>query len=120
MTRMLWFCTGGVSLLLGAIGAVLPVLPTTPFIILAAFAFSKSSPRLELWLKSHRIFGPMIADWQLHGAIALRYKIIATIMMAAAFGFSLAMSFSAAVLIIQAICLTAAALFVLTRPHGPD
>ena len=81
--RVFWFCLGGISLALGAIGAILPILPTTPFVILSAFAFGKSSPRLAAWLNNSPTFGPMIADWRSHGAIAPRYKRIAVTMMAA-------------------------------------
>ena len=118
--RILWFCVGGISLALGAIGAVLPILPTTPFVILSAFAFGKSSPRLETWLTESPTFGPMIADWRAHGAITPRYKRLAAAMMAAAFLLSLALGASAKVLLIQAICLTGAAAYVLSRPHGPN
>lgn len=117
--RILWLCLGGISLALGAIGAVLPVLPTTPFVILSAFAFSKSSPRLAAWLNDSPTFGPMIADWREHGAIAPRYKRMAAGMMAAAFLLSLTLGASTRILIIQAICLSGAAAYVLTRPHGP-
>ena len=49
---------------------MLPILPTTPFVILAAFAFSQSSPRIEAWLLNSRVFGPMIADWRTYGTTA--------------------------------------------------
>ncbi|WP_428926799.1 YbaN family protein [Marinibacterium sp. SX1] len=117
--RVLWFCLGALSLALGAIGALLPVLPTTPFVILSAFAFGKSSPRVEAWLTGHRTFGPMIADWRAHGAIAPRHKRLACAMMAAAFLLSLALGVPTRVLAIQAICLAGAATYVLTRPSGP-
>ncbi len=117
--RILWLCLGGISLALGAIGAVLPLLPTTPFVILSAFAFSKSSPRVAAWLTDSPTFGPMIADWRAHGAIAPRYKRLAVGMMAAAFFLSLFLGVKPLVLVIQAVCLSGAAAFVLTRPDGP-
>lgn len=120
LSRHLWLIIGFLALTLGAIGVVLPLLPTTPFIIFAAFAFGKSSPRLHNWLLNHRTFGPMIADWREHGAIAPRYKILAIFMMAAVFLLSIAMAVSSTVLIIQAICLSGAALFILSRPNGPS
>lgn len=119
LSRYLWLTFGLFSLACGIVGVVLPILPTTPFVILAAFCFGKSSPRLAAWLQAHRTFGPMIADWQAHGAIAPRYKLIAVGMMTAAFTLSVYLGVSPLVLIIQAIALSGAATFVLTRPHGP-
>lgn len=117
--RLFWFMLGCIALFLAALGVPLPVLPTTPFIILAAFAFGKSSPRLQAWLENSKTFGPIIAEWQAHGAIAPRYKTIATGMMGAVFLLSLIMGVPAKVIAIQAICLGGAALFILTRPNGP-
>lgn len=119
MIRLLWLCIGGLSLALGVLGLFLPVLPTTPLVILAAFAFGRSAPRFHAWLAGHRLFGPIIADWQAHHAIAPRFKAVAAGMMAAAFGLSLWMQLPATVLWVQAICLTGAAAYVLSRPNGP-
>ena len=96
-SRQAWFVLGLLALLLGLVGVVLPLLPTTPLVILAAFAFSKSSPRFESWLMRHRIFGPIIADWRANGAIAPRYKAIAVSMMAGVFLVSLILSVPGAV-----------------------
>lgn len=117
--RVVWFCIALLALAVGALGVVLPVLPTTPFVILAAFAFGKSSPRLEAWLLNHKVFGPLIRDWRAYGAIPPRAKTIAIAMMAAAFGLSLLLGVRPLVLGIQAMCLSAAALFIITRPSGP-
>lgn len=112
----LWVMLGCIALLLGAIGIVLPILPTTPFVLVAAFAFARGSPRLRHWLATHHIFGSIIADWEARGAIAVRYKLLACAMMAAAFTASLVAGFSALILIIQALCLCGAASYILTRP----
>jgi len=62
---------------IGFIGIFLPVLPTVPFLILAAGCFARSSERLEAWLMSHRHFGPMLTEWRLRGAIPRRGKLMA-------------------------------------------
>ncbi|MCV0428019.1 MAG: YbaN family protein [Roseibium sp.] len=116
--RAFWLVLGAMALLFGAIGAVLPVLPTTPFVIVAAFAFGKSSPHLRAVLENNSVFGPIIADWRENGAIAVRYKVISIGMMAAVFGLSFALSVSMTVLIIQASCMAGAALFILSRPNA--
>lgn len=115
--RMMWLCIGCLSLGLGGLGAVLPVLPTTPFVILAAFAFGRSSPRLQAFLEDSPAFGPIISHWQAQGAIAPRFKVLSIVMMAAVLGISLVLSVPLIVLIVQLICMTGAALFILSRPN---
>jgi uncharacterized protein len=68
-------------LLLGLIGVVVPGMPTTVFILLAAWAAARSSPRLHAWLLAHRLFGPMLRDWQQGGRVSRRAKRSATLMM---------------------------------------
>ena len=114
-----WFALGCLALVLGGIGVVLPVLPTTPFVLLAVIAFSKSAPTFEKRLRNSRLFGPMIDDWQRHGAIALRYKVLAHAMMAGALGVSVAYALPPFVLVLQAVCMCGASYFILTRPNRP-
>lgn len=82
--RLLWGLTGGASLATGIVGIFLPLLPTTPFVLFAAFCFSRSSSRCERWLLQHKTFGPLIADWRAHRAIPLRAKQLAWSTMAIA------------------------------------
>jgi uncharacterized membrane protein YbaN (DUF454 family) len=118
LARPFWNTIGGLAFVLGVIGLFLPVMPTTPFILLAAFAFGKSSPRLRRWLETHPVFGPPILDWQTKGAIAPRHKAMAAGMMAVTFTVSAILALPAYVLVIQAVCLGGAALYVLTRPSA--
>jgi uncharacterized membrane protein YbaN (DUF454 family) len=62
---------------LGVIGAVLPLMPTTIFLILATGCFARSSPRLEAWLLTHKRFGPTLTAWRAEGAIGPRAKAMA-------------------------------------------
>ena len=80
--RLLWLTGGVLSLSLGIIGIFVPLLPTTPFVLLAAFCFARGSSRCERWLLGHRIFGPMVRDWRADRAVPLRAKQLASLMMA--------------------------------------
>ena len=80
--RLLWLALAYSALALGVIGIFVPGLPTTPFVLLSAFAAARGSRRLHAWLLAHRQFGPMIRDWQASGAVSRRAKRAATAMMA--------------------------------------
>lgn len=76
--RWAWWLLAYVSLGLGIIGAFLPVMPTTVFVLIAAWAAARGSDRLHRWLHAHPRFGPAIRDWELHGAVSRRAKWLAT------------------------------------------
>lgn len=76
-----WRCLALFFVLLGLIGAVLPVMPTTVFMLLAAWAAGKGWPSLHDWLLSHPRYGPSIRSWQQHRAVPRRAKWLAGIMM---------------------------------------
>ena len=80
--RGLWITAGALALAAGLVGIFLPVLPTVPFVLLAAYCFSNGSPRCERWLLEHRHFGPMVRDWRANRSVPLRVKQIATLSMA--------------------------------------
>jgi uncharacterized membrane protein YbaN (DUF454 family) len=82
--QLAWLILGVVALALGTAGALLPLLPTVPFVLLAAFCFARGHPPLEAWLLRHPRLGPPIITWRERGAISRRGKRAAL----AAFGFS--------------------------------
>lgn len=118
MKRSLWLILGLLAVFLGVIGVFLPLLPTVPFLLLAAFCFGRSSVRLHDWLLSHPTFGPPIADWERSRAISRRAKILASLSLIAAFGFPLWLGVRVEVLAIQVLILLAVALFIWTRPEA--
>jgi hypothetical protein len=118
--RLSWLLVGLVALGLGALGIALPLLPTTPFVLLAAVAFARSSKRLHYWLVNHDIFGSLIHNWQQHGAISRRAKVASVVSMAAVLVISLAMSAAPVVIAVQLVVLSASAFFILSRPLPPD
>ena len=81
--RWAWWLLAYASLGLGIAGLLLPGLPTTPFVLLSAWAASRGSARLHQWLLGHRQFGPLIADWQQHGAVSRKAKWLASLAMLA-------------------------------------
>jgi uncharacterized membrane protein YbaN (DUF454 family) len=87
--RAVLIVLGTVFLALGAVGLLIPVLPTTPFVLLAAACYLRASERLHRWLVNSRTFGPTIVAWQEHGAIPPRAKAIAIAMVILTFSFSI-------------------------------
>ncbi|MFC6632681.1 YbaN family protein [Microbulbifer taiwanensis] len=77
-----WLPLAWISLGLAIAGVVLPLLPTTPFLLLSAWAAAKGSPRLALWLEEHPRFGPILEAWRTQGAVPLSAKITALGLMA--------------------------------------
>ncbi len=76
--RPFYFALGLIFVALGFVGAFLPVLPTTPFLIAAAACFARSSPRMEAWLSAHPRFGPLLAAWRARRVIPRPAKLAAT------------------------------------------
>jgi len=89
-----FFTIGVLSLSLGYIGIVVPGLPTTVFILIAAWAFSKCSERFTIWLENHRIFGPIILNWKTYRGLSRRAKKLAISMIIPTFLLTIYLVFS--------------------------
>lgn len=89
VVRALLVAAGSIALGLGILGIFLPLLPTTPFVLLSAACFARASPRLHAWLLANRTFGPLILEWERHRSIPYRAKVTAIVMMTVTFGASI-------------------------------
>lgn len=114
--RLFWIGCGVTSTACGIAGIVLPLLPTTPFLLLAAYCFARSSPRLHDWIMTHPQLGPPIVDWQSSGAVSRGAKAAAVATMLVTFGISVAMGLRTWLLAVQGLVLVAVAVFLLSRP----
>ncbi|MBV1862856.1 MAG: YbaN family protein [Rhodobacteraceae bacterium] len=115
--RSIWFIGGAASVALGAIGIFLPLLPTVPFFLLAAFFFARSSEFAHNWLINHNTFGPPIKDWNETGAISIQMKRVATITIIAGFLFALFLDLRPWFLLLHFIILSGVTTFIWTRPN---
>ena len=115
--RIFWFLVGAASVILGVAGMVLPLLPTVPFLLLAAFSFARSSDRVHAWLLAHPRLGQPINDWRDRGAIRRRMKWYASASILAAFAMSLALGVKPWILAVQGVVLICVAVFIWTRPE---
>ena len=112
----MWLLGGLAAVAVGAVGVVLPLLPTTPFLLVAAFAFARSSRRLDRWLREHRTFGPLITNWHRDGSIDPKAKRAAIAVIVATPLITWLLDAPLWVVGIQVLILSGSAIFILTRP----
>jgi uncharacterized protein len=118
--RILLLLVGWFFVAVGAVGIFLPVLPTTPFLLISLWAFSQSSERFHDWLYNHKVFGPPLQDWSRYGVIPVRAKFIAVGTMTVSA--LLVITFSSTPwygLVAMLALMGFGAGFVLTRPSKP-
>ncbi len=118
--RGVYVCLGCVSLVLGILGIPLPLLPTTPFLLLSAFCFARGSERLHDWLLHHERLGPPIRRWQEHRAISRDAKWMGTVSLLAMIALSVWLNVSPWILALQAVALIGVGTFLWTRPEPPE
>lgn len=87
--RLLLVVVGSLSVALGFIGVFLPILPTTPFLLLAAACYARASPRFYRWLMTNRWFGTYLRDWREGRGVPLRAKVVAVVSIVLTFGISI-------------------------------
>ncbi len=104
------------SVMLAVAGVVLPLLPTTPFVLLAAFFASRGSPAFAQWLEDHPRFGPAIDQWRTRRAVPARAKVLACSMMAFSWGLLIVLGASCVVVAIAGVFLCGTACYLVTRP----
>lgn len=118
--RVLWHLFGWSNVAAGAVGVFLPLFPTTPFLLVAAWAFARSSDRAHSWLHSHPRFGPLLEAWRRHRAIPRRAKILAVASLGASLGIAAVAGAPAWALAVQALVLSGVGLYLVTRRDADD
>ena len=116
--RGLWLCLAYGCVGLGTAGVVVPLLPTTPFLLLALYAAGRSSPRLRWRLLRHPRYGPSLRAWQRHRAIPVRAKLIACALIAASWLTLWVVGSSPTVMLGVSLLFVIVLSFILSRPSG--
>ncbi len=111
---------GWLNIGLGVLGMFLPVIPTTVFLLIALWAFSRSSRRFHRWLYTHPTLGRTLRDWHSHGVIPLRVKILAVSMMTVSLSYiTLILTEGWALPLLLGAVLGGVCAFILSRPRRP-
>ena len=117
MPRTIWLAIGWSALVLAVVGTLLPIVPTVPFLLVAGWAFSRSSPKLRERIRQDPRYGAAVRAWQDHGAVSGTAKIWAVTAMSAGVGLSLWMGIDARIVAAQATICLLVSIYVLSRPR---
>ncbi|WP_375615607.1 MULTISPECIES: YbaN family protein [unclassified Bartonella] len=117
--RICYYIAGWAMVILGIIGVVLPIMPTVPFLLVASWCFTRSSPRFHQWLNNHRIFGPPIKRWEEKKAISPFVKVFAMMSMTGGFlSFFLMIHPPLWFSLFTGVILSLIAVYIVTRPSS--
>ena len=118
--KPVYFSLGWLFFGLGIIGVFLPVMPTTPFMLLALWSFSNSSEKFHYWLYHHRLFGPPLQQWHNHGVIPLVAKVVAISFMSMSMAWLIFFSpLENWIKLVAGVFMTSAAVYILAKPSRP-
>lgn len=115
--RAFWYVIGVLSLAFGVIGIALPVVPTVPFLLLAAWAFSRSSPHLRQKILDHPTYGPPVRAWQERGVVSRMAKLWAILAMSGGVGISVWLGLPTWIIWSQSVICALIGIFLVTRPE---
>ena len=117
---MVYVALGHTFLVIGFVGIFLPVLPTTPFVILACLCYERGSPRFHHALLENKVFGPYIQNWKKNGSIPLGAKVFALTMIITSIGYIVYAAPLIPVKVVMAFVGVSVSLYILTRPTTPQ
>lgn len=114
--KLIYLIIGWIALILGIIGAFLPIMPTVPFLIVALWGFSKSSEKFHSWLYNHKTYGPLLRDWDQHRVIPLWGKIWAVVAMSGSLGIMIYIQVPKWAILIAGMIMFSVGVYIVTRP----
>lgn len=115
--KVIFIILGWLFLVLAVIGIPLPILPTTPFLLLAAYFFSQSNERLHQWLLHTKYLGPMIVNWERYGIIRTKAKVLSVTIIITLFSYTLIfVNVSYKIKILVTLIGIAVITFIVSRP----
>lgn len=117
MSKVIYYSLACIFLALAVVGAFLPVLPTVPFLLLAAFFAGKSSPRLHKWMHEHPHFGKNLRDWEQERAISRKSKAIAVVTICASWFIIYFTLAKTSLVIAVTLIFIAVIIYLVTRPE---
>jgi len=119
LKKYIYISFGLISIGLGFLGAFLPGIPVTPFVLLSAWFFSRSSKKLEKWLKNHKTFGQLIINWEKYKGINRKSKIVAICLIIPTFAFSIYSISTFSIKIFLGLFCVSLCSYLITRPEPP-